>query len=559
MKKRIFRSILLASCAVLLCCLVLIMGVLYAYFTNIQRRTLAAESTLAARGVEEEGQAYLAALRGQTYRLTWVAADGTVLYDTEADAAAMENHGGREEIREALATGTGESQRLSATLAERTLYHAVRLTDGTVLRISVTQVTVLTLLLGMVQPVCFVLLLAVLLSALLAQRLARRVAEPLNRLDLERPLDNDAYDELSPLLRRIESQHSRIAEQVAALQQKQDEFGTITENMNEGLLLLDRRGGILSINRAAELLFHADGGCVGKDILTVERSLPMQKLVREALNGRRSETVLPLAGAVYQLNSTPVLSGGEVRGACVLAFDVTERQQAEARRREFSANVSHELKTPLQTVLGSAELIENKMVPAEELPRFAGRIRSEAARLVTLIDDILRLSQLDEGAAPPREDVDLLDVAEEAVAALDGEASERNVTVTLRGAETHLVGVRRLLDEIVRNLCDNAIRYNVPDGRVDVTVEPEGGGACLTVSDTGIGIPPEAQGHVFERFYRVDKSHSRETGGTGLGLSIVKHAARLHGARIELESAPGRGTRIRVHFPEGGAAGAAEG
>lgn len=549
MTKRIFRSIFLVATVVLLACLVIIMGVLYRYFTTVQENTLAAQTSLAAQGVEKEGVGYFQGLHPNGYRVTWVDTDGTVLYDNEADAATMENHGNRLEIKEALESGVGTSERTSSTLSQKTLYRAERLADGTVLRISVTQYTVFTLVLGMAQSIVLVLAGAIVLSAFLARRLAKKVVEPLNALDLDHPLENDAYEEVSPLLTRIEHQHRQITGQMEELREKQDEFAAVTANMNEGLILINSDGAILSINPAAARLFGAPDHAVGRDILTVNRTLVLQKLVTDAKAGRHSETMVDLPAGTYQLDASPVLSGGTVAGVCLLAFDITEKARAEEQRREFSANVSHELKTPLHTILGSAELIQNGMVKPEDLPRFVEHIRAEAARLVTLVDDIIRLSQLDEGGDLPRETVDLTALAQEAAEALRPAAEAGKITVTVEGEELPIYGVRRLLYEILFNLCDNAIKYNKEGGSVSVRLTKEKNEAVLAVSDTGIGIPPESQERVFERFYRVDKSHSRETGGTGLGLSIVKHAAQAHGAAISLESTPGKGTTITLRFP----------
>ena len=549
MTRRIFNSIFSVSFLLLLCCLAVVTALLYSYFTNVQKKALVTETQLAAQGIEKNGRAWFDGLKADGYRLTWIASDGTVLCDTQADAATMENHAQREEIREALATGSGESVRSSATLGTRELYRALKLSDGTVIRAAVTQQTAWSLVIGVLPPFCAILLAALIIALLLAGNLSKRIVGPLNALDLEKPLENETYPELSPLLTRIERQHRQINEQLSELDEKKNEFETITGSMSEGLLLLDRRGYVLSINRAAMRLFGTDERCVGCDMLTVDRSPEMQKLLAGALGGAHGETVLPLAGGSYEVNASPVVTNGESRGVCLLAFDVTEKAALEQQRREFSANVSHELKTPLQSIMGAAELIENGLVKPEDLPQFAGRIRTESARLVTLIEDIIRLSQLDEGGELPFETVDLSAVAEEAAAALAPEAEKKTVALTVTGERVEIRGVRRLLYEIVYNLCDNAVKYNVAGGRAEVNVSRDGGSAVLTVSDTGIGIPQEAQSRVFERFYRVDKSHSKETGGTGLGLSIVKHAALLHHAQLDLESTPGKGTRVTLRFP----------
>ena len=549
MTKKIFQSILLVAGCVLLASLLIIMGFLYDYFGGVEENQLRDELSLAAAAVEDGGTDYLSQLTADRCRLTWIAADGSVLYDTRTDAESLENHASRAEVSQALTTGTGESTRYSSTLMEKTMYYAQRLDDGTVLRISISRATVGMIAVGMIQPLLIVLIVALILSGLLARRLSRRIVDPLNSLDLEHPLDNDAYEELSPLLKRIHRQHVEIQTQLRELREKTDEFTQITGSMREGLVLLDEHGNILSINAAAQTLFGADAQCVGQDFLTIERSHEISAAIQAAAGDGHSEVRAERAGRVYQFDISRITSDGKLLGTVILAFDNTEQEFAERNRREFTANVSHELKTPLQGIIGSAELIENGMVKPDDLPRFVGHIHAEAARLVTLIDDIIRLSQLDEGDAMPTEPVDLLAVSQEAAENLHDAAAARDVTVSVTGQPSVIPGVRRLLYEIVYNLCDNAIKYNRDGGRVDVTVAADAGGSSITVADTGIGIAPEHQSRVFERFYRVDKSHSKASGGTGLGLSIVKHAVQYHHGRIELESTPGTGTTIRVVFP----------
>ena len=550
MTKKIFQSILLVAGCVLLASLLIIMGFLYDYFGGVEENQLRDELNLAAAAVEDGGTDYLSRLTADRCRLTWIAADGSVLYDTRTDAESLENHASRAEVSQALTTGTGESTRYSSTLMEKTMYYAQRLDDGTVLRISISRATVGMIAVGMIQPLLIVLIVALILSGLLARRLSRRIVDPLNSLDLEHPLDNDAYEELSPLLKRIHRQHVEIQTQLRELREKTDEFTQITGSMREGLILLDEHGSILSINAAAQMLFGADAQCVGRDFLTVERSHEISAAIQAAVTDGHSEVRAERAGRVYQFDISRITSNGKLLGTVILAFDITEQEFAERNRREFTANVSHELKTPLQGIIGSAELIENGMVRPDDLPRFVGHIHAEAARLVTLIDDIIRLSQLDEGDAMPTEPVDLLAVSQEAAENLHDAAAARDVTVSVTGQPSVIPGVRRLLYEVVYNLCDNAIKYNRGGGRVDVTVAADAGGSSITVADTGIGIAPEHQSRVFERFYRVDKSHSKASGGTGLGLSIVKHAMQLHHGRIELESTPGTGTTIRAIFPK---------
>ena len=549
MTKRIFRATLLVGVAVLIASLALVMGVLYSYFGRVQESQLRDELSLAAVGVEKNGTDYLRALQSHQYRITWVRADGTVVYDTQVDAETMENHAQRQEIQQALAAGEGESSRYSSTLLQKTVYYAQRLPDGTVLRLSAVRVTAGVLVLNMLQPILLVLAAALILSGVLAGRLARRITEPLNRLDLEHPLENDTYEELAPLLRRMEHQRRQIDRQMGELRQRSEEFDQITGSMNEGLVLLDEAGAILSINPAARRLLDADGDCVGQDFLTVDRDVTMSDALRQAAEQGHSEFRGERNGREYQFDVTRIQTEGRTAGTVLLVFDVTERAFAERNRREFTANVSHELKTPLQGIIGSAELLENGMVKQEDVPRFVGHIRAEAQRLVTLIGDIIRLSQLDEGEPMPTEPVELLAVAREVAENLRSAAETRNVTVEVTGTPATVSGVRRLLYEIVLNLCDNAIKYNTEGGRVEVEVAQDGGTAAVTVRDTGIGIPPEHQSRVFERFYRVDKSHSKASGGTGLGLSIVKHAVQYHHGVIQLKSEVGKGTEIRVTFP----------
>ena len=549
MTKKIYRAIVLAATAVLLASLVIIMGCLYGYFGSVQETMLKDQLTIAAAGVEDEGLSFLEKLSSDRYRLTWVDADGNVLCDTQAKDQSLENHAERPEIRAAQLTGQGESTRYSATLMEKTMYYACRLDDGTVLRISVSRATAGVLALGMFQPFVLVLLAALVFSGVLARRLSKHIVEPLNQLDLEHPLENNAYEELSPLLGRINRQHLEIRRQMQLLKQRTDEFAQIIASMREGLVLLDERGTVLSINSAARALFNADDGCVGQDFLTVERSYDVSAAIHRAMEDGHSEIRCERQGRVYQFDISRIDSDGAAMGAVLLAFDITEQEYAERNRREFTANVSHELKTPLQGIIGSAELIENGMVAQADMPRFIGHIRDEASRLVTLIGDIIRLAQLDEGGEMPREQMNLLDVVAEAAEGVRDAAAARKISMTVNGDAQKIDGVRRLVYEVIYNLCDNAVKYNREGGDVKVTVGGDEASAFVEVADTGIGIPPEDQSRVFERFYRVDKSHSKASGGTGLGLSIVKHAAAYHHAKIELESAEGEGTTIRVIFP----------
>ena len=551
MTKRIFRAICLVALAVFLASVTLIMGILYDYFSQVQQDQLRIEAGLAARGVEENGVAYFDGLDTQSYRITWIGADGTVLFDSDSDASTMENHLERKEVKQAMVSGYGHSARYSSTLMERLLYSAQRLEDGSVIRLAITQNSVLTIMLGLIQPVLLVSLVAVILALALASRVSKTVVRPLNELNLDEPLNNEGFDELSPLLRRIDSQQRQLKGQALELKQKKDEFLAVTSNMSEGLVLLNSSGTILSINNAALTILDADKSCVGQDILTVNRSLEMQKLLEEAKTGQRSETKLCLTGREYQLDASPIISGGNIGGVALLLFDITERENAEQLRREFTANVSHELKTPLHSISGCAELMKNGMVKPEDTVRFAGQIYSEAQRLINLIEDIIRLSRLDEGAEDmQRERIDLYALSGSVMDSLRDEAKENKITMELCGGPAFIWGVRQLVSGMIYNLLDNAIKYNKANGSVKLSVSNEGEFSVVKVSDTGIGIPPEYQSRVFERFYRVDKSHSKEVGGTGLGLSIVKHSAMVHNAKIDLQSAPGKGTSITVRFPK---------
>ena len=550
MTKKIFHSILLVAGTVLLASLLVIMGCLYEYFGSVEKKQLRDELELAAVAVEKNGTEYLSQLSSERYRLTWIENDGTVLYDTVTDAESLENHADRVEVKQALEYGEGESTRYSSTLLQKTMYCAERLADGSVLRISMSRATAGVLLVGMGQPILVVLIVALILSSVLAKSLSRRIVQPLNKLDLEHPLENDAYEELAPLLGRINRQHLQIDEQMDELQRQQTEFSQITSSMREGLVLLDEKEHVLSINPAAEKLFGTDESCVGQDFLTIDRSHDMSLAIERAMDEGHSEARVERGGRIWQFDVSRIGASGAAVGAVLLAFDITERETAEQTRREFTANVSHELKTPLQGIIGSAELLENGMVKQEDVPRFVGHIRKEAQRLVTLIGDIIRLSQLDEGAPLPWEQVDIPALCRDIAADLRDKAEKSQVRLTVEGQDVQAEGVRRLLHETIYNLCDNAIGYNVPGGSVRVTVSDAGENAVISVADTGIGIAPEHQSRIFERFYRVDKSHSKASGGTGLGLSIVKHAVAYHHGTVQLESQPGKGTTITVTIPK---------
>lgn len=549
MTRKIFRSMAAVSLAVLAASLVLIVGVLHGYFQNQVLEELRQKTTYAALGVEQAGMDYLTGDLPRSSRVTWVAADGTVLFDNWEDPAAMANHADRAEIREALLTGKGSSARYSDTLAEKTLYYALRLSDGSVLRVSDTQDTVWLLVLEAVQPVAFVLLAALVLALWLSGRVARQLVAPINAMDLEDPEGEPPYEELAPLLGRIRSQNRQIRRQMQDLRRRQEEFGAITENMSEGLLVIDRETRVLSYNTAALRLLRGAKPQAGESAYALNREMGFRRCVEGALSGQRTEQLLERDGSCRQVIASPVQQDGAVGGAVLVVLDVTEKEQREQLRREFTANVSHELKTPLTSILGTAEILENGLVQPVDIPHFAGNIHREAQRLIGLVNDIIKLSRLDEGDSGGQwETVELHALAENVLAQLGQAAETKQVTLRLEGGKAFARGVPQILEEILYNLCDNAVAYNRPGGSVTVTVEESEQGARVAVADTGVGIPPEARERVFERFYRLDKSHSGT--GTGLGLSIVKHGAAYLGAKLSLESQVGVGSTFTVEFPK---------
>ena len=550
MAKKIFRSTMAVGLWVLLLSAALFLGMLYQYFTDRFTQELESETWLVARGVESMGLDYLDGLRTDN-RITWVAQDGTVLYDNEADAASMENHADREEIQEALFGIQGTARRESATLSQLTIYVAHRLDDGSVIRLAGSQSTVVHLLMAMAPPIVLILIVTLIFAAALSSRLTKRLVRPILELDLERPEDSEVYDELSPLLTRIRRQNDTIRAQMDQLRQQKQEFTALTENMSEGFLLLDAKGRVLSYNTGVLRLLGAAAPAEEASVLTLDRSDVFQQLVEQVLDGRRSQVRMERAGRILQLLGDPVLRDGETAGAVLVLLDVTEREQAEQMRREFTANVSHELKTPLTSISGMAEIMKDGLVKQEDVRGFAADIYQESQRLIRLVEDILHLSRLDEGGGGlERQEIDLLDLARTVEDRLQSTAKQHQVELELTGDHAAIQGLPSVVEEMVYNLCDNAIKYNRPGGKASVRVEDGADAVTVTVSDTGIGIPPEDRERVFERFYRVDKSHSKAIGGTGLGLSIVKHGAALHNAQLELDSAPGKGTTVRLRFPK---------
>ena len=550
MTAKLFRNSTAVAVSVMVLSIALFMGMLYQYFSDQLMGELETETWLVAQGVELNGMDYLTGLNTEN-RVTWVDQDGTVLYDSQADAGSMENHADREEIRQALTAESGTARRYSSTLSQQTLYAARRLNDGTVIRVASAQQTVVTLLLSMIQPILIILALALIISAVLASQMAKRIIRPIVNLDLEHPEDCDTYEELTPLLSRIKHQNDTIHQQVLQLQQKQQEFAALTENMSEGFLLLDRQGHVLSYNKGALRQLGAQAPQGEVNALVLNRGENFRQAVDEVLSGKRSQQMLHLNGRYCQLLANPVMQGEKQVGAVVVLLDVTEQEQREDLRREFTANVSHELKTPLTSISGIAEIMQSGMVKAEDVQGFAGDIYKEAQRLIALVEDIIRLSQLDEGAVNmEREDVDLYQLSLEVTKRLESAAQKNDVTIKTMGRSVQVHGIRRVLDEMIYNLCDNAIKYNRKGGTVAVTVGPVENGVEVSVEDNGIGIPVEDQDRVFERFYRVDKSHSKDISGTGLGLSIVKHGVALHDGQIQLKSEPGKGTTVTVLLPQ---------
>ena len=484
-------------------------------------------------------------------RITLVDAAGNVLFDSWEDAAEMENHSDRPEIVQALESGSGVASRYSETLAETSYYAACLLENGQVLRVGSTVDSIYSIMFSGLAVMICILCAILLLSLLFINRTTDRMLAPLNEMDLEHPLDNVVYDELSPLLRRISDQKVQLQEQMQEIRDQRQEYLTITENMKDGLIVTDLYR-VLSINRAAMETFQiTEEECVGQDIIVVHRHPVLKEIVTGALEGKEMQRVIEIHGRNYQLLGNPVLISGRITGAVIFVLDVTEKRKAEQMRQEFSANVSHELKTPLMSISGYAELIKNGMVQQKDIQEFAGRIYSEAARLTTLVQDIIRLSKLDdENLQMEMETLDLYDVTREVMETLRSEADKMQVQMSFAGKRCEIQGMRQIVYEMLYNVCDNAIHYNVTGGSVKISAEETAEGILWKVTDTGIGIPKEEQERIFERFYRVDKSHSRATGGTGLGLSIVKHGALLHQAKITVHSQPGKGTTIEILFPK---------
>ena len=528
-----------------------VMGILYSNFDGQMRKELSKEAAYLAYGVEQQGVDYLKNIKDKSARITYIDQDGTVLFDNEADVSEMKNHSDRTEFQKAEKYGAGESSRYSDTLSEKTIYYALRLKDGTVLRVSGTQDSVLALVENLIFPLCGLLCLMLILSGIMASAISKRIVKPINELDLESPEENRIYEELSPLLSKIHRQNREIQNQLELAKQQQEEFALITENMQEGLIVIDKYTMILSANSSAWNLFHMDRGCQGESVYCLDREEEFRHAIEQVLSGEHTELVLKLNGSDIQLIANPVIRDKKTEGAVVLLVNVTEKLERESLRREFSANVSHELKTPLTSISGFAEIMQSGLVKCEDIPQFAGRIYKEAQRLLQLVEDVIQISQLDEEKTSYTwEPVDVYQVCKNAFESLKEKAKRLNVHLYICGEYMKMEAVRTLLEEVVYNVCDNAIKYNRNEGSVSVFLTQTAQEIQIVVKDTGVGIPKEDQDRVFERFYRVDKSHSKEIGGTGLGLSIVKHAVGALKGSVILRSEEGNGTEICMKFPK---------
>lgn len=546
MTKKIFRTTLSASLGIVLVTILMIMGFLYNYFNHIQREQLRTQTALASQGISFEGKDYFENLKTSNVRITWVDNKGQVLYDTQSDAKHMKNHANRQEIKEAIKSCYGESTRWSATLTEKSIYAAQRLNNGTIVRLSVAQQTIFYLLLGMISPLAIIILLAIILSVLIARYIAKKVSEPLNNIDLDHPLSNDSYEEITPLLRRLDSHQAKIQHQKLLLQKRQKEFDTIISKIKEGMILLDDQARIVSINAEASKLFQINDDWHGRFMMEVSRDLTLKDLIDQGLKGKKKEANIGIENNHYRVLVRPTTDNNRVTGLVVLLFDVTDQLQMEQLQREFTANVSHELKTPLHVISGYSELLANQMVPNEEVPQFAAKIHKESERLVKLVEDIINLSHLDEQEKLPQETVNLYDLTQKVLEGLQAKADKKHIQINFNGEEAILRGNPVLLNSLVYNLCDNAITYNHEKGQVNVTLKNSPDTITLEVSDTGLGIAEKDKKRIFERFYRVDKSRSKIVGGTGLGLSIVKSALDFHNGSIKVDSHLGQGTTMTV-------------
>ncbi len=551
MTKKIFRSTVLVSAMILILGSAFVLGVLYQYFGKQLDGELEKEASYLAYGVEQNGVDYLEQIKQKDARITYVDASGTVLYDSQADASSMENHSDRKEIQEALENGTGYAERMSKTLSEKTVYYALKLIDGSVLRVAGTQSSVFVLMLQLVPPILCIAVIMLILAGIAAARMSANIVKPINELDLDHPEENQIYEEVGPLLSRIHKQNRQIQTQLETARRNQEEFQIITENMQEGLLVIDAYTIILSGNSSVWRMFQVWEPKTGESVYSLDRNEDFRKVIEEVLIGQHGSAMLQLDGEYVQLIANPVFRDTKVAGAVLLLVNETEKMERENLRREFSANVSHELKTPLTSISGFAEIIEGGLVQEEDIRKFAGRIYREAQRLIQLVEDTIKISQLDEGENPYEwEKVDAYAVAKNVCGNLKEIAAKKNVHLFIDGEKLVFCTVRPILEEVIYNLCDNGIKYNRDDGTVSIHLQDLGESVEIRVKDNGIGIPREDCSRVFERFYRVDKSHSKAIGGTGLGLSIVKHGVTFLGGTLKMLSEVGKGTEITMTFPK---------
>ena len=548
MNKKIFRSTCLVAFFVFLLSLVMIFGILFGHFESMLTKELKSEAEYIAKAVDQAGEDYLSAINSYDARITLISPDGTVLFDSVADPSSMGNHLGREEVQKALKYGAGESSRISNTFTEKTYYYAVKTANGDILRLSNTQFSIFQLLLSLLQPMAFVCAAALIIAAVLSSKVSKSIVAPINSIDLENPENSEVYDELSPLLTKIANQKKAIDRQIKEAMKNQERFRIISENMSEGFAVTDSEGHLLTYNKVLLNIL----GMEEKDtsnILKYNRSNEFIKCMEEVLDGRHSECTINVGQNIYSVMANPVFDGTSVIGSVIVLFDITSKIEGEKMRREFTANVSHELKTPLTSISGFAEIIKNGGLPREVVEDFSVSIYEEAQRLITLVNDIIKLSKLDEESSLYSfEQVDLHDVANRVVSRLKNDAEGRNLTVSVIGGSATVPAVLQITEEMIYNLVDNAIKYNKEGGNIDILINDSQSSASIIVRDTGIGIPLSHQSRVFERFYRVDKSHSKEIGGTGLGLSIVKHGAMYMGASVKLESEEGKGTSVCITF-----------
>ncbi len=549
MKKRVFKGLFLQSCIILFLSVTFLLGMLYSYFSRLSKDEIRAELNYVGNGVEQSGLEYLETLDSLNGRITWISANGVILFDSEKDKEAMENHGDREEFIQALSEGNGESYRYSQTLGEMSYYCAKKLSDNSVIRISGTRYTIISLVMGMAIPLVCVLVIAFIISLILSRKISEKVVSPINNIDIDNIEVANTYEELAPFIEKISYQNKKIKSQFYELQKKQQEFDTITENMSEGLIAVDKNADVIFYNNSALRIFNMNADLISHSVFILHKKIEFEEVVNRALDGEHSECNITFDNRTYQVMANPVYHEEKLSGGIIIIMDITEKEERENLRREFSANVSHELKTPLTSISGFAEIMKSGMAKEEDMKRFAGNIYNEAKRMIALVGDIIKLSKFDEGSEVAEfTDVDVAAVVNENIERMMGQAESKNVEIHSECENININAHYGVIDEMIYNLMENAIKYNKENGKVTVSWKSLGEKMELIVEDTGIGIPYADQSRVFERFYRVEKSHSKEIGGTGLGLSIVKHGAAMHDAKLELSSEPDKGTKIKIIF-----------